>query len=236
VSLDARNTRGKIAGAGLVQELRASASPAAAVLTASDEALLRLAPQAPVESRQQGPARGHIAGTRPARPGRAGRPHHRHLEPGVHQLRETIRNRVERRSQARLSILFESFGFKNGIPGDADFVFDARSLPNPYWEPALRGLTGRDADVIRYLENQPGVAPLTGDITRFIESRIPEFRASNRRYLTVAIGCTGGQHRSVFLAERIAADFAARRRRLGAPLGPAGRRDLLALAKPGPAP
>ena len=156
---------------------------------------------------------------------------------GVHQLRETIRNRVERRSQARLSILFESFGFKNGIPGDADFVFDARSLPNPYWEPALRGRAGRDADVIRYLENQPGVAPLTGDITRFIESRIPEFRASNRRYLTVAIGCTGGQHRSVFLAERIAADFAARHadvsvRHSGLP----GVAIFSHSAKPGPAP
>jgi UPF0042 nucleotide-binding protein len=129
---------------------------------------------------------------------------------GVHQLREAIRSNVERRSQTRLSIFFESFGFKNGIPGDADFVFDARSLPNPYWEPELRGLTGRDAEVIRYLAGQSGVAPLVQDITRFVEARIPEFRASNRRYLTVAIGCTGGQHRSVYLVERIASDFATR--------------------------
>jgi RNase adapter protein RapZ len=91
--------------------------------------------------------------------------------------------------------------------------------------------------VIRYLENQPGVAPLTGDITRFIESRIPEFRASNRRYLTVAIGCTGGQHRSVFLAERIAADFAARHadvsvRHSGLP----GVAIFSHSTKPGPAP
>src|SRR6478736_702145 len=107
-------------------------------------------------------------------------------------------------------VLFESFGYKAGIPGDADFVFDARSLPNPYWEPGLRGLSGLDAEVGQYLLGQPGVDRLAADISAFIESRIPEFRASNRRYLTVAIGCTGGQHRSVFLVERIATDFASR--------------------------
>jgi UPF0042 nucleotide-binding protein len=109
-----------------------------------------------------------------------------------------------------MSILFESFGYKSGIPGDADFVFDARSLPNPYWEPSLRGLTGLDDAVARYLAGQAAVEPLINDITRFSEARIPEFRASNRRYLTIAVGCTGGQHRSVYLVERLAADFATR--------------------------
>ena len=98
----------------------------------------------------------------------------------------------------------ESFGFKNGIPGDADFVFDARSLPNPYWDPALRALTGRDADVIRFLEAQRSVPRLLDDILQFVAARIPEHQAANRRYLTIAIGCTGGRHRSVYLAERIA--------------------------------
>jgi UPF0042 nucleotide-binding protein len=123
---------------------------------------------------------------------------------GVHDLRELISQRVEKRSAGRLSLLVESFGFKNGIPGDADFVFDARSLPNPYWDPSLRALTGRDADVIRFLEAQRGVHRLADDILQFVSSRIPEHQAANRRYLTIAIGCTGGRHRSVYLAERIA--------------------------------
>jgi UPF0042 nucleotide-binding protein len=106
--------------------------------------------------------------------------------------------------------LFESFGFKYGIPGDADFVFDARSLPNPYWEPDLRRLTGRDAEVARFLERSDTVPRLIADITRFVEARIPEYQVSNRRYFTVAIGCTGGQHRSVYLVEKIAADFSSR--------------------------
>jgi UPF0042 nucleotide-binding protein len=129
---------------------------------------------------------------------------------GVHELRELIRSRVERRKHARMSILFESFGFKNGIPGDADFVFDGRSLPNPYWEPSLRALTGRDPEVRRYLQSHPGVATLLADITRFVEARIPEYQGTNRRYLTIAVGCTGGQHRSVYLVEQLAADFATR--------------------------
>jgi RNase adapter protein RapZ len=107
----------------------------------------------------------------------------------------------------RLSLTFESFGFKHGIPGDADFVFDARSLPNPYWEPALRGLTGRDAAVIRFLEGQTNVAALVADIAQFIRARIPEYVASNRGYLTVAVGCTGGQHRSVYIVEKLVAQF-----------------------------
>jgi UPF0042 nucleotide-binding protein len=125
-------------------------------------------------------------------------------------LRDLIRSRVERRHHPRLSILFESFGFKYGIPGDADFVFDARVLPNPYWEQTLRALTGRDPEVVSYLERSAEVARLTGDITKFVEARIPEYVATGRSYLTVAIGCTGGQHRSVYLVEKIAADFARR--------------------------
>jgi len=126
---------------------------------------------------------------------------------GVHELRELINRRVGTRPRDRMSVMFESFGFKYGIPGDADFVFDARSLPNPYWEPSLRALTGRDEAVVRFLEAQPGVARFIDDVANFIEARIPEHQAANRRYLTVAIGCTGGQHRSVWFVERLAAAF-----------------------------
>jgi UPF0042 nucleotide-binding protein len=126
----------------------------------------------------------------------------------VHELRELINRRVGRRPRDRMTVLFESFGYKHGIPGDADFVFDARSLPNPYWEPTLRALTGRDEAVIRFLESQSGVAAFIDDVARFIEARIPEHQAANRRYLTAAIGCTGGQHRSVYIAEQLATRLA----------------------------
>jgi UPF0042 nucleotide-binding protein len=126
----------------------------------------------------------------------------------VHALRELVRQRVEERRTGRLSILFESFAYKTGVPGDADFVFDARTLPNPYWEPALKPLTGRDPLVMEFLEASPAVKSLVDDIARFLEARIPEFERNNRGYLTVAIGCTGGQHRSVYLVERLAERFA----------------------------
>ncbi|MCU0974800.1 MAG: RNase adapter RapZ [Steroidobacteraceae bacterium] len=130
----------------------------------------------------------------------------------VHALRDLVRQRVDERSEGRLSILFESFGYKHGIPGDADFVFDARTLPNPFWEPALAALDGRDPEVRRFLESSPSVEALFADLVRFLEARIPEFERGNRGYLTVAIGCTGGQHRSVYLVERLAAHFGARHR------------------------
>ena len=126
---------------------------------------------------------------------------------GVHGLRDIIVQRVEQRAAGDLSITFESFGFKHGLPADADFVFDARTLPNPFWDPQLRALTGRDAEVIRYLENQPAVGKLLDDIANFVAARIPEHSASNRRYLTIAVGCTGGQHRSVYLVDRLVARF-----------------------------
>ncbi len=128
----------------------------------------------------------------------------------VHELRDMVAKRVEPQSPERLSILFESFGFKHGTPGDADFVFDARTLPNPYWEPALQMLTGRDARVIEFLEASPRAERLFADLVRFIEGRLPEYEAANRSYLTVAIGCTGGQHRSVYLVERLARHFRAK--------------------------
>jgi len=109
--------------------------------------------------------------------------------------------------RARLTLLFESFGFKHGIPMDADLVFDVRCLPNPYYNPALRPLTGNDAAVIEFLENTPVAQDMFGDIRNFVERWLPCFVADNRSYLTVAIGCTGGQHRSVYLAEKLARYF-----------------------------
>ncbi|MDD5298857.1 MAG: RNase adapter RapZ [Gallionella sp.] len=109
--------------------------------------------------------------------------------------------------RARLTLLFESFGFKHGIPLDADLVFDARCLPNPHYNPELRPLTGRDTAVIKFLENTSDVQDMFGDIRAFVERWLPSFVADNRSYLTVAIGCTGGQHRSVYLAEKLARHF-----------------------------
>ncbi len=128
----------------------------------------------------------------------------------VHELRELIRQRVAGRTEGRLSILFESFAFRHGVPDDADFVFDVRSLPNPYWEPGLARMTGRDPAVAEYLERHPVVAKMFADIVGFLEHWIPEFVRTNRSYLTIAIGCTGGQHRSVYLVERLAEHFSKR--------------------------
>jgi UPF0042 nucleotide-binding protein len=127
---------------------------------------------------------------------------------GAHQLRDLINRRIDPRFPERLSMQFESFGFKHGIPGDADFVFDARSLPNPYWESALRPLTGRDPAVVRFLEAQQSVLEFIEDVVGFMNARIPAYYASSRQYLTVAVGCTGGQHRSVYIVERLAERFA----------------------------
>jgi len=109
--------------------------------------------------------------------------------------------------RARLTLLFESFGYKHGIPLDADFVFDVRCLPNPHYEALLRPLTGRDTAVINFLDNTPSVQQMFDDIRDFLDRWLPGFVADNRSYLTVAIGCTGGQHRSVYLAEKLSAYF-----------------------------
>jgi UPF0042 nucleotide-binding protein len=106
-----------------------------------------------------------------------------------------------------LALLFESFAFRDGIPLDADWVIDARMLPNPHYVPELRGLTGRDAPVAAYLERQEAVQRLLEDVRGFLARWLPEIARENRSYLTVAIGCTGGRHRSVFLAERLAQSF-----------------------------
>ncbi|MDD2724077.1 MAG: RNase adapter RapZ [Methylovulum sp.] len=124
-----------------------------------------------------------------------------------HQLRELIKDQIGERDVKHISLQFQSFGFKHGVPLDADFVFDARSLPNPYWIPELRGLTGKDQAVIGFLHEHPLVIELFQDITGFLERWIPRFEAEGRTYLTVAIGCTGGQHRSVYLVDSLVKQF-----------------------------
>jgi UPF0042 nucleotide-binding protein len=131
----------------------------------------------------------------------------------VYELREQIRERVGLRAPGALSILIESFGYKHGLPASADFVFDVRCLPNPYWEPHLRPLNGTDYPVRRFLDEQPVVQEMVDAIVKFLEEWIPRYKDFQRSYLTVAIGCTGGMHRSVYVAEAVA-------RRLSATYGP----------------
>ena len=128
-----------------------------------------------------------------------------HLRPSA--LRQCVREFVALNDSASLILLFESFGFKHGIPLDADLVFDVRCLPNPYYDPVLRPLTGRDAEVIQFLAGQPEVERMRADIGNFIANWLPSYIRDNRAYLTVAIGCTGGQHRSVYLVEQLAKQF-----------------------------
>ena len=125
----------------------------------------------------------------------------------VHELREMIRARVAERAASGPSLLFESFAYRHGVPDDADFVFVARAMPNPYWDPALRNQTGRDAPVVKFLDEHEEVARFLADLTGFLDRWLPSLVRSNRSYLTIAVGCTGGQHRSVYLAEKLAAHF-----------------------------
>ena len=121
----------------------------------------------------------------------------------VHQLHDIVKKRLLSRSSGELSVLFQSFGFKHNVPSDSDFVFDVRCLPNPHWEPALRPLTGQDPEVQAFLQDQVEVCDMFNHIRNFMEYWIPQFAKQNRYYLTVSIGCTGGQHRSVYIAEKL---------------------------------
>jgi UPF0042 nucleotide-binding protein len=125
----------------------------------------------------------------------------------VHELRQLIYDRLLSRTGAEMGILIQSFGFKTGVPADSDFVFDVRCLPNPHWEHNLRPLTGRDRAVVKFLESYPEVDEMFASISAFFDTWIPRFETENRSYMTISIGCTGGKHRSVFLAERIAASL-----------------------------
>ncbi|WP_295970080.1 RNase adapter RapZ [uncultured Xanthomonas sp.] len=122
----------------------------------------------------------------------------------VHQLRRRVTTEFALSSENTLSLLFESFAYKRGVPAEADFVFDARVLPNPHWDPELRPMTGRDSGVREYLDAQPDVQRYTAQLIDFLDTWLPRLRNDTRSYVTIAFGCTGGKHRSVYLAERLA--------------------------------
>ncbi len=125
----------------------------------------------------------------------------------VHQLRKTVLSELESDTKRQVSLLFESFAYKRGIPGDADFVFDARCLPNPHWDAALRPLSGRDVAVRDFLEQQTTVLEFVDQISVFLDTWLPRFESETRSYVTIAFGCTGGKHRSVYLAEKLTQHF-----------------------------
>lgn len=131
----------------------------------------------------------------------------------VHQLRRLIITSMGV-TTGSLTLLFESFAYRRGVPADADFVFDARSLPNPHWNAQLRPLSGKDAPVREWLEQQPDVAAFRDDISAFLDNWLPRFETDGRSYVTICIGCTGGRHRSVYLAERLAERYRDRHRQV----------------------
>ncbi len=132
----------------------------------------------------------------------------------IHQLRDLVRERPRDGVPPKVSMLLQTFGFKHGIPQDVDFIFDVRCLPNPHWQPELRSLTGLDPAVAYFLEGLPEVEAMHGDLARFFDRWIPRFEAGGRSYLTVAVGCTGGQHRSVYIAEQLKRYFEAEGRKV----------------------
>jgi UPF0042 nucleotide-binding protein len=131
-------------------------------------------------------------------------------ELNVHQLRRLIATGYARATEG-LTLMFQSFAFRRGLPLDADFVFDARCLPNPHWTPHLRPLSGKDAPVRDFLDAQTLVGEYFADTARWLEAWLPRFEQDDRSYMTIAIGCTGGRHRSVYLVEKLAAHFRAHR-------------------------
>jgi len=124
----------------------------------------------------------------------------------IHQLRELIKSRIIKNDN-ELSLLIQSFGFKFGVPIDSDMVFDVRCLPNPYWHHELRPFAGTDEPIVKFLNQSEDAQTLLNDIIQYLEKWIPKFQASNRNYMTVSIGCTGGQHRSVYIAEQLMKHF-----------------------------
>ncbi|MFT5483965.1 MAG: UPF0042 nucleotide-binding protein [Halieaceae bacterium] len=127
----------------------------------------------------------------------------------IYELRNVIRERLVGRTPKRMSILFQSFGFKRGVPTDADIVFDVRVLPNPHWIPDLRTKTGMETEVIDFLGSEPLVQEMLDDISQFLQNWLPRYEQNNRSYITIAIGCTGGQHRSVYVVENLRQQFSA---------------------------
>jgi len=126
----------------------------------------------------------------------------------MYELRDMVRQRVAGRKDQELALLFQSFGYKHGVPVDSDYVFDVRCLPNPYWHPPLRAKTGLDQEVAEFLESEPLTLEMLTDIIRYLESWLPRFAMGNRNYMTISVGCTGGQHRSVYICDQLRQHFA----------------------------
>ena len=125
----------------------------------------------------------------------------------LHQLRQLIRDRIGVKADTGMALMFQSFGYKGNLPIDSDIVFDVRCLPNPYWQVALRSLNGLDQDVIDFLQKSNDAQRIIDDIKRYLENWLPQFQSANRSYITVSIGCTGGQHRSVYVANALHQHF-----------------------------
>lgn len=214
VSIDARNIHADLQQfPTFVGQLRAKGlSPQIIFLDANSQTLLRRFS----ESRRKHPLSNNKVGLREAIDREAAL-----LEPiamlatlnidtsamALHELRDTIKNQLIEESATGMVLQFQSFGFKNGVPVDADIVYDVRCLPNPYWDVALRSLTGLDRKVCDYLDSQQEVQQMFDDIRTFLEKWLPRFEDNNRSYITVALGCTGGQHRSVYLCEKLGGFF-----------------------------
>jgi RNase adapter protein RapZ len=125
----------------------------------------------------------------------------------LHQLRDLIKKQIVPETSGGMAVLFQSFAFKRGVPVDADFVFDVRCLPNPYWKKELRQYNGGDSPVIEFLDSHTEVAAMLADLNGFLSRWIPRYAATNRSYLTIAVGCTGGQHRSVYMCNQLSQQF-----------------------------
>ncbi|EMP56004.1 glmZ(sRNA)-inactivating NTPase [Marinobacter santoriniensis NKSG1] len=125
----------------------------------------------------------------------------------IYELRDQIKQRVVGRKGQELALLFQSFGYKHGVPLDSDYVFDVRCLPNPYWDTSLRKYVGTDQPVIEFLERESATRAMVDDLTGFLATWLPSFADSNRSYMTISIGCTGGQHRSVYVCEQLGRYF-----------------------------
>lgn len=125
----------------------------------------------------------------------------------VHQIRQQMRDSFCDSGSSQMTVLFQSFGFKNGVPSDADFIFDVRCLPNPFWVEQLKSYTGLQKPVIDFLKDDPSVMEMIADITEFVNKWVPRFESAQRSYMTVAIGCTGGQHRSVYISKVLGERF-----------------------------
>ena len=132
----------------------------------------------------------------------------------VHQIRDLIKQEYCGDEKSGMTVLFQSFGFKNGIPSDADFIFDVRCLPNPFWDESLRAHTGLEEPVINFLKDDPNVIEMVEDISTFVEKWLPRFESAQRSYMTIAIGCTGGQHRSVYICKTLGTLFTSKLERV----------------------